>query len=165
MLGSKLPTNAPSTIAYTASSPAPSVSGARKAKLRRLLDFSVRTAAPANLRKSEEEKFLALPPPSSSNRFALSLAGLCSSVVSKILPVTSPLAITSVAASRNALSLLATKVSFLSFSPRSSTIATRHSDSTSAGAEKERLVFIVLRFQYPLQDGESATCEFPAGGL
>ena len=40
-------------------------------------------------------KFLALPPPSSSRRFAFSFAGRCSSVVSNIFPVTSPLAITS----------------------------------------------------------------------
>ena len=47
---------------------------------------------------------LALPPPRSNSRFAFNFAGLCSSVVSKVLPVTSPPAITSAAASLTAAS-------------------------------------------------------------
>src|SRR5207302_47902 len=131
-------------MALTASS-ASMPSDARKAKLRKLFAFRVRTAAPASLRSSTEENCLAFPPPTSNSRLAFSLAGLCKSVVSKFLPVTSPLAITSAAASCTALSFVATKASVLSFSPRSRTTATRHSVSTSAGVEKERFVFILCR--------------------
>src|SRR5437667_225889 len=131
-------------MALTASS-ASMPSDARKAKLRKLFAFRVRTAAPASLRSSTEENCLAFPPPTSSSRLAFILAGLCKSVVSKFLPVTSPLAITSAAASCTALSFVATKASVLSFSPRSRTTATRHSVSTSAGVEKERFVFMLCR--------------------
>src|SRR5256886_771056 len=131
-------------MALTASS-ASMPSDARKAKLRKLFAFRVRTAAPASLRSSTEENCLAFPPPTSNSRLAFSLAGLCKSVVSKFLPVTSPLAITSAAASCTALSLVAAKASVFSFSPRSRTTATRHSVSTSAGVEKERFVFMLCR--------------------
>src|SRR5438128_8678242 len=131
-------------MALTASS-ASMPSDARKAKRRKLFAFRVRTAAPASLRSSTEENCLSFPPPTSSSRLAFILAGLCKSVVSKFLPVTSPLAITSAAASCTALSFVATKASVLSFSPRSRTTATRHSVSTSAGVEKERFVFMLCR--------------------
>src|SRR5437588_2597152 len=131
-------------MALTASS-ASMPSDARKAKLRKLFAFRVRTAAPASLRSSTEENCLAFPPQTSNSRLAFSLAGLCKSVVSKFLPVASPLAITSAAASCTALSLVAAKASVFSFSPRSRTTATRHSVSTSAGVEKERFVFILCR--------------------
>ena len=85
-------------IALTASS-AGTLSGARNAKLRTPFGFSDRTAAPANLRSSTAENCFAFPPPTSKSRLAFSLAGLCNSVVSKFLPVASPLAITSAAVS------------------------------------------------------------------
>ena len=119
---------APSTIARTASlaeslaeTPAAvPLAGRAKAKLWILLLFRVRTAAPASLRNSAAEKFLALPPPMRSRRLAFSPAGRCSSVVSNALPVTSPLAITSLAASRTAASAHSTDGAGLSFSLRSS---------------------------------------------
>src|SRR5262249_8910816 len=121
-------------------------SGATNAKLRMSFDFNERTATPANLRRSEAENFLLLPPPSNNRRLVFTPLGLCSNVVSNDLPVISPLAMTSAAACCTFLSATLTKISVLSFSPRSKTTATRHSVSTSAEGEKERVVFISFVF-------------------
>src|SRR5271156_3005708 len=157
---------APSTTARTASDAGTAFSGKAKAKLRMLLVFRVRTAAPANLRSSAAEKVFALPPPKSSRRLAFTPAGLCKSVVSNGLAVTSPLAITSLAASRTAASSLSTdsagegaglSFSAASFSARSSTTTTRQSVSTCDGAEEDRFVFMIDEYQYPRLEGERAT--------
>ena len=124
--------------------------GATKAKLLRSLAFRLRTAAPASLRNSYEEKFLALPPPINIRRFAFRPAGLCSRAISSILPVTSPEAMRSAAASSTALSsvwicgLCLSDLSPLLFSAASSTGTTRHSVSNCEGIAVFRVVFIVM---------------------
>ncbi len=110
--------------------------------------------------------FLALPPPINSRRFALSPAGLCSQVISRILPLMSPAEITSAAACCTALSAADTKTSvlslFLSFgsdSARSTTIATRHSVSSWAAAGRESAIFIGISNQYERREGNCASGE------
>ena len=142
-----MPTNAPSTIDFAASS---TPLGMMNAKLFRSFAFRVRTAAPASLRSSAEEKLFALPPPINSKRLAFSPCGLCNSAISSILPVTSPEAMRSAAASCTARSsvwicgLCFSDLSpLLLFSAASVTATTRHSVSICEGIPVLSVVFIL----------------------
>ena len=84
--------------ALTASRRSAPICGAAKAKLRRPRDFQRAHGGSGQRRKSKPEKIRALPPPSSSRRLAFRPAGWWRSVISQVLPVTSPLAMTSAAA-------------------------------------------------------------------
>ena len=66
---------APSTIARTASGAAMPLSGRAKAKLRMLLPFRVRTAAPASLRNSAAEKVLGLAAADEEQAFGFQASG------------------------------------------------------------------------------------------
>ena len=94
---------------------------------------------------------MALPPPISSKRLAFSPCGLCRSVVSSILPVTSPEAMRSAAAAEMPCrqSGAAGWVYFGSpfvFSDESRTATTRHSVSICEGAAEFRVVFMMAFF-------------------
>src|SRR6202034_3323961 len=132
---------------------AAALSGRTKAKLRMLFALRVRTAAPASLRNSVVEKFLALPPPSRRRRLALSPVGRWRSLVSNSFAVTSPPAITSLAALRTAVSAPSMESEGLSFSDwffslRSRTTRTRQSVSSFEGAVEDRFVFMVDHFSF-----------------
>src|SRR5690348_10507970 len=75
---------------------------------------------------------------------------------SKVFPETSPEESTSAAGCRTALSAEETNTSVLSFSPRSSTTATRHSVSIWAAGERDSVVFIVKN-QYERGEGNRAS--------
>src|SRR5580658_1199059 len=141
-----------SAVAFSGSaSLGAALSGRTRAKLRTLFPLRVRTAVPASLRNSVAEKVLALPPPKRSRRFAFKPVGRWRSVVSNIFAVTSPLAITSLAALRTAVSAPSIEGEGLSFSAwsfslRSRTTTTRQSVSSFDGAVEERFVFMMDYF-------------------